>query len=588
MPHVLSPLDAAQRYLTALESLQRFLAQLTVPEMAMEELLYAQALVRNYLLRCLSHQASDFRHIAVIGGGGAGKSTVVNILLGEKLAETNPQAGYTRHPTAFCKNIPDSLDFLPTLRAVPCYVAGDVDEDLYDVRLRNNNDLPADVVLWDNPDVTTIHSAHYTHRLIEVLGLADAVIYVASAQRYNDRIPSQYLAMLAQSGKPVIACLTKVPEADEPTITKHFIEEVLHSLLKNNSIPCTVIPYKPLEELTHDETMRPHRQKLLDALKDWLASGSACKQATGQRILSYLEHLETRWQNLVRPEIEALQNWHRQVEEQRQAVLERYRQEFLLRERLPIFEEAMIRLIELLELPGIGRWLSMTLNVLRLPWRALKAAWNAMSQGTVASGPLQNERDLLYVATQTALTQLWREAQHRQEKSVLYRHLSQLLDPNSPWQKQVMQALQEQFARYEPARRELVETVACNIYRNIEANPLVLNSLRGAKLSAELASAAGILLTGGINVWDLVLVPLATSVIQALTELLGSQYVEIQREAARQAQGALVAQQLVNPVWERIGINPVAVEWQRLQQTFQEMLNLRSRIAEYWRALQHG
>ena len=40
-------------------------------------------------------------HVAVVGGAGAGKSTIVNFLVGAAIAEANPQAGYTRHPTAY-------------------------------------------------------------------------------------------------------------------------------------------------------------------------------------------------------------------------------------------------------------------------------------------------------------------------------------------------------------------------------------------------------------------------------------------------------------------------------------------------------
>src|SRR5687767_6345526 len=65
------------------------------------QLRLAAALVRNVVGPFLEGQPATPLHVAVVGGAGAGKSTVVNFLLGTPVAEANPQAGYTRHPTAY-------------------------------------------------------------------------------------------------------------------------------------------------------------------------------------------------------------------------------------------------------------------------------------------------------------------------------------------------------------------------------------------------------------------------------------------------------------------------------------------------------
>src|SRR5437879_9397386 len=81
------------------------------------ELRYAAALVRNTIAPYLEGQGAQPLHVAVVGGAGAGKSTVANMLCGAVLAESNPQAGFTRHPVAYAyanTNIafPGSLGFL--------------------------------------------------------------------------------------------------------------------------------------------------------------------------------------------------------------------------------------------------------------------------------------------------------------------------------------------------------------------------------------------------------------------------------------------------------------------------------------------
>src|SRR5687768_870575 len=61
----------------------------------------AAALVRNVIAPYLEGHGDAPLHLAVVGGAGAGKSTVANLLIGEMIAESNPQAGFTRHPVAY-------------------------------------------------------------------------------------------------------------------------------------------------------------------------------------------------------------------------------------------------------------------------------------------------------------------------------------------------------------------------------------------------------------------------------------------------------------------------------------------------------
>src|SRR5829696_6742886 len=73
------------------------------PALAREagQLRLAAALVRNVVGPFLDGGPTTPLHVAVVGGAGAGKSTVVNFLVGAQVADANPQAGYTRHPTAY-------------------------------------------------------------------------------------------------------------------------------------------------------------------------------------------------------------------------------------------------------------------------------------------------------------------------------------------------------------------------------------------------------------------------------------------------------------------------------------------------------
>ena len=90
--------------------------------------------------------------------------------------------------------------------------------------------------------MTTWAATGYVPRLLEVAGLADVLIYVASDERYNDEVPTQFLHLLLQTGKPVIVCLMKMKEADAPALVAHFQREVLGTAVRTGAWHCLAIP----------------------------------------------------------------------------------------------------------------------------------------------------------------------------------------------------------------------------------------------------------------------------------------------------------------------------------------------------------
>src|SRR5207253_5965972 len=97
------------------------------------------ALARNVVGPYLEEQTAIPLHIAVVGGAGAGKSTVVNFLAGAVVAESNPQAGFTRHPTAFLPAgpafaWPSYLGFLGPLVRISEERPANLDEDVYQIK----------------------------------------------------------------------------------------------------------------------------------------------------------------------------------------------------------------------------------------------------------------------------------------------------------------------------------------------------------------------------------------------------------------------------------------------------------------------
>src|SRR5262249_60697927 len=132
--------------------------------------------------------------------------------------------------------------------------SSDLDEDVYQVRRIEAPVSPlGNVVVWDCPDMTTWAASTYVPRLIEVAGLADVIVYVASDERYNDEVPTQFLHLLVRAGKAVVVVLTKMNEAQVPRIVEHFEQEILTRLPKTESgktrVPVLTIPHLTTDQL---------------------------------------------------------------------------------------------------------------------------------------------------------------------------------------------------------------------------------------------------------------------------------------------------------------------------------------------------
>jgi hypothetical protein len=533
------------------------------PERAIEagELRLAAALVRNVAGPFLDNQPTSPLHVVVVGGAGAGKSTVANFLSGARAAEANPQAGFTRHPIAYTST--DSvlawsshLGFLGPLQRLNETTSASLDQDVYQVRR-----VPADAVslallkdfvVWDCPDMTTWAAADYVPRLLEVSALADVLVYVASDERYNDAVPTQFLQLLLQAGKPVIVCLMKMREADAPALVAHFQQEVL-ARLPSGVVSTLAIPFLTPQQLADPARLAGrYRIPLLNQVAVLGRKPGDTRRRTVAGAVNHLMSVHERLLASARQDVAALEAWRGLVQIGQGEFSHRYYSEYLTTERYRRFDEALVRLLELLELPGIGKVVSNILWGLRTPYRWLREwAGKTFSRPEVATLP---ELPVLEEALTGWLDLLRKEAARRVETHPLWDHIAagfssgQLPDL-------ARERFQEGFRAYQLSETEEVEHTARAIYEELEKSPTTLNALRGGKLALDVAAitagfAGGIL---GGHIWlDFLLVPLATSLSHQLVELMGKAYVENQREAARQRQLGLMTQHLAGPLGEAL------------------------------------
>lgn len=535
------------------------------------QLLFAGGLVRNVLGPWLENRPTAPLHIAVLGGAGAGKSTVANFLCGGPVAEANPQAGFTRHPVAYvCAEAGslawgDYLGFLGPLKRLSAARGSDLDEDVYQVRRvgpeSKDASLLRSAVVWDCPDMTTAASTGYQARLIEVAALADVIVFVASDERYNDEIPTRFLDLFLRTGKTVIVCLVKVREDDAAAFVDHFKKDVGKRLSAPPAAIVT-IPHLPFAQLRDPvEQAGAFRERLLAEVRR-LSHGDA-RQRTVQAALRYLKAHQGELETVAREDLAALDGWRKTVQAGQAEFEERYRREFLTGERFRRFDEAYARLVDLLEPPGLGKVAGTVLSLLRTPYRLVRGWFQrALTRPAAAAMP---EKPVLEGAFSGWLDHLRKEAARRAAENPLWTLVREgfaggLSDGAQERFDQGWRSLQlQQASETDAAARRVTE--------RLERQPVGLNIIRAAKLALDATAIILLLVNFGIGLVSIIGIPLAVSLTQHFSELIAKAYVDHQRERVRNRQQELLRQLLSRPLAEWLSAWPVTggSPYERLQ-----------------------
>jgi hypothetical protein len=381
----------------------------------------------------------------------------------------------------------------------------------------------------------------YITRLLEVAALADILVYVASDERYNDEIPTQFLHTLLLTNKPVVCVVTKMREADAEPLVKHFKGEVVKNL------PPGIVEVLPIPFLNAEQLADPARRAmkwripLLNQIGVLAQNPPEARRRTLRGALRYLHDNQERLMAVARQDVDALQSWRMAVQNGQVEFDSRYRREYLDSEKYRGFDEALVRLVNLLEVPGIGT----VLHVVRTPYRLLKGLIGKALRRPEA--PPLPEEPILRDALHGWIDALRREAAANASTHSLWTHVAQGFATGG-----LAELIQERFesgARaFHLALADETERTARSIYEQLEKNPAALAALRGTKFALDAGAITGTILLGGIGLHDLVLVPLSAAVSQQLVEWLGKGYVEAKREQVRNRQQSLMAQYVSTPI----------------------------------------
>lgn len=181
--------------------------------------------------------------IVVGGSTGAGKSTLVNTLLGEPLTQSGAIRPTTRHPVLLYRAEDEAAlapdRFLPTLPRTRVQKREGlpgadplVPQALVPVPTAA---LPRGIALIDAPDIDSVSEENRTLAK-ELLSAADLWLFVTTANRYADAVPWELLHAAAARSITIAVVLNRVPEGDEEAI-----ETDLRRMLREAGIEAVLI-----------------------------------------------------------------------------------------------------------------------------------------------------------------------------------------------------------------------------------------------------------------------------------------------------------------------------------------------------------
>ncbi|MDT9690279.1 dynamin family protein [Streptomyces sp. P9(2023)] len=243
--------------------------------------------------------------LAVVGGStGAGKSTLVNSLVGRRVSEAGVLRPTTRTPVLVCH--PDDHHWFAGMRVLPQLTRvwlSQQDEDTSDeppeenaLRVETSSALVPGLALLDAPD---IDSLVVENRLLaaELICAADIWVMVTTASRYADAVPWHLLRTAKEYDVTLVTVLDRVPHQIIGEVSRQY--EALLDKAGLGDVPRFTIPELPESAgggsgLLPDNAVAPLRAWLAHRAQD----PAARQQAVGRTASGVIDSLDTRMPEL--------------------------------------------------------------------------------------------------------------------------------------------------------------------------------------------------------------------------------------------------------------------------------------------------
>ena len=218
--------------------------------------------------------------LAVIGGStGAGKSTLVNTLLGREVSASGVIRPTTRSPVLV--HHPADAAWFASEAILPGLARSTgTAHDPRTLQVVPERSMPRGLAILDAPDIDSV-VAENRALAGQLLAAADLWLFVTSAARYADAVPWDYLRSAAERHAVVAVVLDRIPPAAMDEVPAHLGQMMGQRGLGRSplfAVPETVVD---ADGLLPDAAVAP--------IRDWLAGLAADAVSRSEVVLQTLD-----------------------------------------------------------------------------------------------------------------------------------------------------------------------------------------------------------------------------------------------------------------------------------------------------------
>lgn len=511
-----------------------------------EQLMLAEAFIEKGQL--IDSDPKHALQLAIIGPTQVGKSTVVNLLLNSKAAGVSALAGYTVHPQGFYADVEPVQcvwlkQYFDGFQQVEQEKLDPNNYALYSLTAMANThpSLAKNCLVWDTPDFDSIDAAGYREGVLRTIALADIIIMVVSKEKYADQAVWDMLALIEPLNKPTLIVVNKlVPESQDMVLQS--LTKKWQQALKQSTPELIPLAYHASGKLQSwpDDVLN----QITRAMKQ------AVKNSNRRKNSQYQKHyLNTHWQAWLEPvmaEYNAKTDWQTMLDQVIEETLKHYQRDYLNHpHHYETFNDAVLELLTLLEIPGIAKVLAKTRRVLTWPARKILGIGKRSGQGKGDRTQHSQEIVLLNQKAEHLLIQLAAKVLNNIEQGsgnrLWWQEINKILRTERT---RVSDNFDKAVEQYHVEFQGQVEATAQQLYLKLQEQPIVLNSLRATRLTTDSAAVLLAIHTGGIGLQDLIITPVILSVTSLLAESALGSYMKRSEAELKQKQLAVVKQQL--------------------------------------------